>query len=42
MKYNKNFYQIKSNTEIFKRIKAEREQIGYYNLQYQYTEEIKN
>jgi len=25
MKYNKNFYQIKSNSEIFERIKAERE-----------------
>ena len=25
MKYSKNFYQIKSNAEIFKRIKAERD-----------------
>lgn len=41
MKYNKNFYQIKSNTEIFKRIKAEREHIGYYNLPYQDTVDIK-
>ena len=41
MKYNKNFYQIKSNTEIFKRIKAERDHIGYYNLPYQDTVDIK-
>ena len=42
MKYNKNFYQIKSNTEIFERINAERESVGYYNLPYQDTTEIKN
>ena len=41
MKYTKNFYQIKSNTEIFERLKAERENIGYYNLPYQDTTEIK-
>jgi len=41
MKYNKNFYQIKSNTDIFKRIKAERDHIGYYNLPYQDTVDIK-
>ena len=41
MKYTKNFYQIKSNTEIFERLKAERETIGYYNLPYQDTAEIK-
>ena len=41
MQYNKNFYQIKSNSEIFDRIKAERESIGYYNLPYQDTSEIK-
>jgi glucose-6-phosphate isomerase len=41
MKYTKNFYQIKSNTEIFERLKAERENIGYYNLPYQDTAEIK-
>jgi len=41
MKYCKNFYQIKSNSEIFERIKAEREEIGYYNLPYQDTAEIK-
>ena len=42
MKYHKNFYQIKSNDEIFARIKAERKTIGYYNLPYQDTSEIKN
>jgi len=42
MQYNKNFYQIKSNNEIFKRIKAEREEVGYYNLPYQDTTEIKS
>ena len=42
MEYSKNFYQIKSNTEIFERIKAEREEVGYYNLPYQDTAEIKD
>jgi glucose-6-phosphate isomerase len=42
MEYCKNFYQIKSNSEIFERIKAEREEIGYYNLPYQDTVEIKD
>jgi len=42
MKYYKNFYQIKSNTEIFERIKAEREEVGYYGLPYQETTKIKN
>ena len=42
MEYSKNFYQIKSNAEIFERIKAERETIGYYNLPYQGTVEIKD
>ena len=42
MQYNKNFYQIKSNDEIFERIQAERKTIGYYNLPYQDTTEIKN
>ena len=42
MKYTKNFYQIKSNTSIFERIKAERDSIGYYNLAYQDTVEIKS
>lgn len=42
MQYRKNFYQIKSNNEIFERLKIEREEIGYYNLPYQDTTEIKN
>jgi glucose-6-phosphate isomerase len=42
MQYHKNFYQIKSNIEIFERIKAERESVGYYDLAYQNTDEIKN
>jgi len=41
MEYCKNFYQIKSNQEIFERLKAERETIGYYSLPYQDTTEIK-
>jgi glucose-6-phosphate isomerase len=42
MKYNKNFYQIKSNDEIFEKIVAEKETIGYYNLAFQDTKTIKN
>ena len=43
MKYSKNFYQIKSNNEIFERVMAERdEEVGYYNLPYQDTTEIKD
>jgi glucose-6-phosphate isomerase len=42
MEYYKNFYQIKSNSEIFERIKAERDSIGYYGLPYQDTSEIEN
>jgi len=34
MEYYKNFYQIKSNAEIFGQIKSEREEVGYYNLPY--------
>jgi glucose-6-phosphate isomerase len=41
MQYYKNFYQIKSNDEIFTRLKAEREDIGYYDLPYQDTTQIK-
>lgn len=41
MKYEKNFYQIKSNDEIFEGIKSEREYIGYYRLPYQDTTDIK-
>jgi len=42
MKYCKNFYQIKSNNEIFDRIKGERGDVGYYDLPYQDTYEIKS
>ena len=41
MEYCKNFYQIKSNTEIFQRIQGERKEVGYYHLPYQDTTEIK-
>ena len=41
MEYCKNFYQIKSNSEIFDRIKTERESIGYYDLPYQDITKIK-
>lgn len=41
MKYQKSFYQIKSNDEIFEKIKKEKETIGYYNLPFQDTKEIK-
>ncbi len=40
MKYNKNFYQIKSNQEIFEKIVEEKKTIGYYNLPYQDITEI--
>jgi len=41
MKYQKNFYQIKSNEEIFNKIVKEKETIGYYNLPFADTTEIK-
>ncbi len=41
MQYTKNFYQIKSNDEIFAKIELEKSHIGYYNLPYQDTSEIK-
>jgi len=41
MKYDKNFYQIKSNSEIFERLKAERKGVGYYDLPYQDTSILK-
>jgi glucose-6-phosphate isomerase len=41
MKYNKNFYQIKSNETIFKSLEAEVSTIGYYNLPLQDTTNIK-
>jgi glucose-6-phosphate isomerase len=42
MQYKRNFYQIKSNEEIFEKIVEEKESIGYYHLPYQDTTEIKN
>jgi len=42
MKYDKNFYQIKSNSEIFERLKAERKEVGYYDLPYQNTTYIQD
>ena len=43
MKYTKNFYQIKSNSEIFDKIRGERDgdEVGYYQLPYQDTTKIK-
>ncbi|MEA2016807.1 MAG: glucose-6-phosphate isomerase [Campylobacterota bacterium] len=41
MKYSRNFYQIKSNDDIFKQIIQEKEIIGYYHLPYQDTKNIK-
>ena len=41
MYYKKNFYQIRSNQEIFEKIVEEREDIGYYKLPYQNTTHIK-
>ncbi len=32
MNYKRNFYEIKSNEEIFEKIVHERENVGYYNL----------
>ena len=41
MKYSKNFYQIKSNDTIFDAIEEEKNNIGYYNLPFQQTKNIK-
>lgn len=41
MQYSKNFYQIKSNESIFELVKEEIDTIGYYNLPYQDTKDIK-
>ena len=41
MKYTKNFYQIRSNQEIFEKIVEEKKTIGYYRLPYQDTKNIK-
>jgi len=42
MRYSKNFYQIRSNQDIFEKIVEEKETIGYYNLPYQDTSFINN
>lgn len=42
MEYNKNFYQIYSNNDIFQRIKNERGEVGYYDLPHQDTSDIKD
>lgn len=42
MQYKKNFYQIKSNNEIFELLKDEREDIGHFSLPYQDTSQIKD
>jgi len=39
--YNKNFYPIKSNEEIFEKLVDEKKDIGYYKLPYQHTSDIK-
>lgn len=41
MQYNKNFYQIKSNDDIFANLQAERQTVGHYALAYQDTDKIK-
>lgn len=41
MKYNKNFYQIKSNDDIFQEIIDEKKEIGYYQLPFYNTNKIK-
>ena len=40
MKYSKNFYQIKSNQDIFNKIVEEKASVGYYNLPYEPIEDI--
>ena len=41
MQYSKNFYQIRSNEEIFDRIVEEKKEVGYYDLPFQDTHKIK-
>jgi len=41
MQYKKNFYQIKSNEDIFEKIKQEKDSIGYYTLPFQDIKDIK-
>ena len=42
MQYNRNFYQIRTNEEIFESIKDEINDIGYYNLPLQNTSSFKD
>jgi len=42
MRYYKNFYQIKSNEQIFSLLKEEFKTVGYFSLPYQDTKEIKD
>lgn len=42
MNYKKNFYQIKSNDEIFNRILEEKKTVGYYELPFVDIEYIEN
>jgi len=42
MKYERNFYEIKSNDEIFEQLNKEQKSIGYYKLPFQDVEEIIN
>ena len=40
MQYSRNFYEIKSNEKIFEKVALEKDEIGYYNLPFQYIDEI--
>jgi len=40
MQYSKNFYQIKSNKDIFQKLLKEKDIIGYYNLPFQDINQI--
>ncbi len=42
MKYTRNFYEIKSNEEIFEKIVEEKNHIGYYHLPFQDIDDISN
>ncbi len=42
MQYTRNFYEIKSNKEIFEKIVLEKDEIGYYSLPFQDIEEIES
>ena len=42
MKYERNFYEIRSNDEILANLEKEVDTIGYYSLPFQNTEDIKS